>query len=247
MRILAFYIGLVFLSLSACKKPEERKCFKTAGSETTLEIPMDDFGRLELGPKINFVLVQDSMNKIVIKGGEHLISMIGLDIVDGDLLRIENRNKCNFLRSYKKEVTVEVHFKAVYNIVFKGTRDLVCTNAIKSPYFTFLTLEASGTCKLNIDSKTFHLVCDSWGNFELEGKTGYLKIDMRGNSFGDARNIQVNDSLNIVSNSAERTQIRAHNIPLRAEVSSRGDIWYVGNPSSIEYNRYGSGALVNKN
>ena len=247
MRYTVVVIAMLLFVLSACKKLEDRKCFKTAGEEATLEIPIGNFGRLDLGPRIKYILVQDSVNKVVLSGGSHLISMIGLDIVDGDLLVIENRNTCNFLRSYKKEVTVEIHCKSIYYVVYHGTRDLICQTPIESAYFTYVALESSGTSHLNIDGKNIYVVCDKWGNFELEGTSDYLKIEMRGNSFGDALKMQVNDSLNIVSSSSELTKIRANTIPLRAEVSSNGDIWYVGNPSSIEYNRYGSGELIDKN
>lgn len=247
MRQALFFIIVLATLLNACKKAEDRRCFKTAGDDATLEVPLGNFGRLDLGARINYILVQDTVNKVVLSGGRHLISMIRLEIVDGDLLVIENRNTCSFLRSYKKEVTAEVHVTSIYNVSFKGTRDLNCANTIKSDYFTFFTLEASGTCNLNIEGKYCTIVCGKWGNFNLSGTTNYLKLEMRENAFGDATNIQVNDSLNVISYSSELTKISANNIQLRAEVSSSGDIWYLGNPASIEYNQYGSGALVDKN
>jgi hypothetical protein len=72
-------------------------------------------------------------------------------------------------------------------------------------------------------------------------------MDIRDNGFGDAYDLQVNESLNVVSYSSEVIKINAEGAQFRAEVGSNGDLWYKGNPTFLEYNRYGTGELLDKN
>ena len=63
-------ISLIFLLIfqfSACNKAENRKCFKTIGSETTKTIEIPTFNKLFLKEFIEYVLVQDSTIQLIIR------------------------------------------------------------------------------------------------------------------------------------------------------------------------------------
>lgn len=238
---------MMTLMLFACKKAEDRKCLKSAGQWGVKEVMVPSFQFMDLGPKLKYVLVQDTVEKVILRGGKNLLNFIETSVTDGNLV-IRNNNKCNFLRSYKHEVTAEIHLKNVFNVTYEGTKSLKCYHQLDLPYLTWLTRDGAGSCKLNLKSKVVRfVVSNGWGNFEMEGETDYLKLDIRTNGFGDAYNLQVNDSLDVVSTTSELLKVNANGVQLRAELSSNGDVWYIGTPGSIEYNRYGSGELINKN
>ena len=69
MRIIVLFITFVFI-LASCKKAEDRPCFKGVGDETTVEIELASFETLFLGPHLNYILVQDTLGKVVLTGGE---------------------------------------------------------------------------------------------------------------------------------------------------------------------------------
>lgn len=245
MRSLLFC--LVAVAVVSCKKAEDRRCAKTAGEDTEIVLEVNAFNRLDLGPKMRFVLVQDSVEKVVVRGGKNLVGFVTADVVDGKLT-IENKNICNFLRSYKHEVEVEVHFISLINVLFRGTKELTCANQLNVPYMTFMIEEGAGTCKLNL--KCYSLFLGSgygWGNYEVTGETNYLKIDLRDNGFGDIYNLHIIDSATVISSSSEIMKINLDGIAARVETSSYGDIWYKGNPTFLEYYRYGEGDLIDKN
>ena len=54
MRVTVTFIAFIFI-LASCKKAEDRRCFKSVGDETTVEIELDSFNELFLGPHLNFV------------------------------------------------------------------------------------------------------------------------------------------------------------------------------------------------
>ena len=236
------------LFLASCKKAEDRRCIKSAGEETELVHEVSSFDKLDIGPKMKVVLVQDTIERVIVRGGKNLVNFIQVSVTDDGTLAITNENMCNFLRSYKHEVEVEIHLINVINVLFKGTKELQCQNQLNLPYLTFVIEEGAGKCKLNLNCNSLFLGAGfGWGNYEVEGQTNYLKIDLRDNGFGDLYSLHIQDSATVISSSSERMKINLDGTAARVETSSYGDIWYIGTPTFLEYNRYGEGELIDQN
>lgn len=240
-------IFILVILISACKKAEDRKCAKTAGDDTEVQLALTTFNKLDLGPNIRYILVQGSEEKIVIRGGENLINFVTANVEDGKLT-IRNNNKCNFLRSYKHVIEVEIHLINIINVLFQGTKELTCKNQLNVPYLTFAIEEGAGACNLNLKCTSLYLGSSyGWGNYSVIGETNYLKVELRDNGFGDLYGLQILDSATVISSSSERLKINIDGTAARIETSSYGDIWYRGIPSFLEYNRYGEGNLIDQN
>ncbi len=240
-----FIIGL--LLIVGCKKAEDRRCVKSAGESTELILPVQPFDKLDLGPRIRYILVQDTVEKVIIKGGKNLVKFVEVNVTNGSL-KIENTNSCNFLRSYKHVIEVEIHLVNLINVLFKGTKELSCKNQLNVPYLTFVIEEGGGTCNLNLNCYSLYVGSGyGWGNFNISGQTNYAKIDIRDNGFGNLYDLDILDSATVISYSSERLKMNFEGAGIRAETGSYGDIWYIGTPTFLEYNRYGEGDLFNKN
>tara|TARA_R110002072_G_scaffold238038_2_gene395420 strand:- start:3084 stop:3821 length:738 start_codon:yes stop_codon:yes gene_type:complete len=242
-----FIIFLFLLNLISCKKAENRSCFKGVGNIISSEILLTNFDKIFMGPHLKYVLVQDTINKVVLTGGENLLNFIETN-VDASLLSINNNNKCNFLRSYSKIVTVEIHYINVINIEFEGTEKVESRNQMQTNYLTLALSTGAGEFNLNINALSLNIVASKgWSNYKLKGQVNYLKIVARSNSFGESYGLAVMDSIHVISNSSENIKINAYNCFLRSETNKGGDIWYQGYPTSIIHNSYGEGVLLNKN
>lgn len=240
------FLSLVIL-LASCKKPAERKCWKSAGEDSELIIDLPEFKEVLLGPHVKFTLVQDTSFYAVIKGGKNLIQHIQFAYNDG-LLEITNENKCNFLRSYKKEIEVELHFDQIEKIQFEGTKPLECKNQLQQDYFAFVIRDGAGRVNLNISGINLNfLVTHGWGNFDLKGKLNYLKLETNGSGFGTTYGLQVNDSIHVISNSSEDVNVNVDSGLFRAQTKNLGNVYYKGSPLFLEFNRYGTGDLINDN
>ncbi len=238
----------MILVLVACKDSEDRSCFKSVGDLGYKEVTLESFDKLYLGPHLKYVLVQDTVNKAVIYGGENLLNFIETTIDEEKRLNIRNNNKCNFLRDYDKVVTVEIHVKKISNILFEGTYELSCSNVLVSDYMTLVIRDGAGAVNLNLDAyELWTTVTYGWGNFNFSGNVKYLNLNIDGNGFGSANNLQVADSLHVISNTPEVLQVNADNCIFRAQTLSSGDIWYVGTPSSVTFDTYGTGSVLDKN
>ena len=61
-------ILIVLLSAVACKKAEDRPCFKSVGATKTVDIEVNTFDRLLLHEHLKYVLVQDTVEKVIVTG-----------------------------------------------------------------------------------------------------------------------------------------------------------------------------------
>lgn len=243
-----WYTCILLFVLISCKKAEDRNCFKSTGDPATKEIELAGFEKLYLGPHLQYVLVQDTVNKVVLSGGKNLLNLVETSVDDQYMLSVRNNNKCNFLRDYDKVITVEIHFKKIYNILFEGTHELTCPFPIQSDYFTLVIRDGAGKLNLNLNAYELHTeVTYGWGNFDLSGNVNYLNLDIGGDGFGSTYGMNVSDSIVVVSNTTETVMVNANGCRLHAQTLSSGDIWYKGYPSGVIFSTYGTGELIDKN
>ncbi len=245
MRIYLFI--LIYLVFVSCEKATERLCVKGVGSEESIERELGEFNQLYLGPRLRFDLVQDTVNKVVIRGGENIIGFVRTDIVDGKLF-ITNENRCNFLRSFKKKIIVELHLKKIQNIEFDATEPAYCLNSISTDYLSVTINESAGRFYLDLTAEVLYTVVNrSWGNFEVVGNVNYYKAHLRGNAFGNTMGLSVSDSIHVITRSGGDLDINADGVLLRSQIYSVGNIGYIGSPTIIDHSSLGEGQLLNKN
>lgn len=242
-----YYIIILSFSFLACKKANERACWKSVGDQTSVEIGLPEFNYVFLGPHLKYTLVQDTVNKIRITGGENMVGFVSAEMVNG-IMTIENNNTCNFLRTYKKELEVELHFKDLVKVQFEGTKPLVCANQLQLQNIVFVIRDGAGHVDLDINANALDLVVThGWGNFNLHGSVNYLRLEVRSNGFGDSYDMSVNDSLHVITSSQDDVKVNCDGAFMRAEIIEDGDIWYKGIPTSLQSTIYGGGELIDNN
>lgn len=243
-----FLVFLVFGLLSSCKKEENRRCFKAGGEIVTLVRPItESFEKLKLNPRIEYVLVQDTVNKLVLKGGQNLLAFVTAEVSAGELV-ITNTNRCNFLRDYSRKIRCEVHFTNVWNVHFEGTEPLTCASKIVTDWFVLLVRDGAGPVNLNLDCSTFYgTMSHGYGDMTLKGKCKYLNLNIRSNTFCDASQLQVEDSMAVISNTQGDISVFSDNCVFKGETNLDGNIIYYGVPSAIQFQKYGKGNLIKGN
>ncbi|MDH4471884.1 MAG: DUF2807 domain-containing protein [Fluviicola sp.] len=237
-------VCLVVAGFSACKKPEDRKCFKSTGEDTTLEIPLSDFDRLKLHPHVAYVLIQDSTDKVVIKGGKNVVKLVECKVTD-KLLEVTNKNKCAFLRNAKRELLVEIHFTSIINVHYEGSEYLKSEGTLNIDYFTLMVRDGAGPVDLTLNSKVIDAdISHGWGDYTFHGTTEQARISARSNGYCDVYDLTITDSVYVASDTPGHVKLRADGIPLHGYIKSSGNIYYKGNPSVVNIVRSGSGELI---
>lgn len=233
--------------LFSCAKPEERACLKSAGDELTIEILTPEINRLFLHEHIEYVLVQDTIEKVVLSGGKNLLNFINIDVSDG-LLDLSNTNKCHFLRSYKKKVKAEIHFIELINIHYEGTESLTNKDTLQFNWMTFLIRDGACPVTLNFNADVVYAtVSHGWGDFTFNGTVNYANLLVKSNGFCDTYGMKAKDSLTVVSKTQGYIKVNVNNTKFKCETDLDGDIYYKGIPSFIKFNQYGTGELIDAN
>ena len=236
---------LLIFQFSACKKAENRKCFKRIGSETTKVLDLPTFDKLLLKEHIQYILVQDSTNQLVIRGGENLVNFIEYSLDDENRLMIHNTNKCNFFRKLSNVIVVEIHYTTINDIHFEGTESLTNMGALEGFYLSLLIRDGAGSVNLNLKTvQAYADISHGWGDYTFTGTTNYASIKARSNGYCNVFDLQVQDSIFTSSSTAGTIKLNANGIPLRGEILTNGKVVYRGTPSLIEVDISGTGSLV---
>ncbi len=239
--------GLLVLLFSNCKKANERTCWKSAGEQITKIIPVAAFEKLELYEHIKYTLIQDSLDFVEIKAGKNLIDLIDISSVNS-ILKVENLNRCNFLGYQKRKVAVEIHVRNLKEIYFKGTDSLVNKGILNLSNLNVEIEDGAGSINFNLNAKSVNfLIPHGWGDFTLKGFTKTFRVDIDGSGYFDTHELQVQDSISILSISPILSKVNAENCKLKVELNGEGDLWYYGIPTIILKNEYSKGRVINKN
>lgn len=237
------------LILFSCKKAEDRECAKAAGKQTSLTIPLPSFNKLHIGSKIEVILIQDVENKIVIHGRDNLIKHISYNIDDEGFLKLENKNRCDFLRSYEKnKIKIEVHFVDLNKLLFEGTFDLTTRNIINTDVFDLIIQDGGATVYLNLNCHTVFIhQGHGYGDTVLSGFCQKAHLRITSNGFAKTTNLTVADELFFISSTPVSSSINVEGAKTTVEINGSGNVIYTGQPLSINYIQHGTGELINGN
>ena len=243
-----FYLFVfLFLFSLGCEKAEDRQCMKTAGEESERLVIPPTFNKLKITEHIKVVLVQDTVEKIVLRGGKNLLNFVTID-QSGKRLAIENGNDCSFLRNYEDDIIVEIHASNLRKIAFAGTKKLINSTPLQLDSLWIDAFDGSGIIQLNVQTNFLKLSSDfGYTDFIINGTSDYLLCNLGGSSYANLYNLVVNDSITVVSNTQRDILVKPAAIKLKAQLNQSGNVLYKGIPSSIFYTRYGKGELINKN
>jgi len=241
---IAFIIGITLFT--SCKKAEDRTCLKSTGKETIDTLALPEFTALILKQNIDFHLVPDSANFAILKGGEHLLKKIAFEPIDTSIV-VTDKNKCNFLRTYKKHIYVEIHFKQLNRLEFMGSYPISNEDTLRAGIFNFLLHKGSATVTLTVKANSCNgIISEGVGDFFLSGSADFATILIQDNGYCDATKFSVRDYLEVENNSTGILKCFPDNADFVANITSTGDIWYVGTPSSITEVYKGTGQIIHK-
>ena len=98
----AKYIVLLACSFFlSCHKENAFDCFKGNGSEITQLRQPGQFTYIEISDKMEVTIYNGPQCKVEVTAGEKIMRNISTT-VSGNILKIENKNTCNFVRGYKR-------------------------------------------------------------------------------------------------------------------------------------------------
>lgn len=255
-RLVFFYLRIpllivsifVLLGIHSCKPANERSCFKGAGNNDSLIIELPHFEKLILGEHMKFVLIQDTIEKVSVYGGENLLNQISIDSDESLQLSISNDNRCRFFRYRNNDILVYIHFIELKEIVFNGSEELINQGVLQFDDLKLTTLGAGGSVNLQLSANEIYSLNEAgWPDVTLQGDCDSFRSEVFGNLILNGMQLNVNESIDIISQAGTLSKINAQGAVLKVELSGTGDLWYYGIPSEIIKKEYNSGKLIDKN
>jgi hypothetical protein len=230
IRRLATYLFPFFVFV-CCTKDNAVDCFKSNGSDKTETRYLDRFDSVKVNDKFDVTISSGSEYKVEVIAGKHIIKNIFTKVKNGELI-IENNNRCNFVRGYKRKMQVHITTPYLKRIFHNGVGPVTFENFTQDT--VNVKAENSGDTYLNGTFDVINTSSHGNGDMYLSGWTRNLNVYSKGTNYTHAENLTVRDYIFISTSSLGDTYLNANGLGLLDYyVWSDGNIYYTGKPASI--------------
>jgi len=248
-RIKNLFIYSLLISLTlGCKKPGSFDCLKSNGPETTQTRDPGFFNRIEVKDKIDVIVVKGSEFKTEVSAGKHIIDKIYTGI-ENRVLKIENRNKCNVVRGYKKNVTVKITLPHLFELTHNSVSDVHFDGDFNQDSIIIKVL-SSGNVYLNGSFDVINTESNGNGDLYLSGSTKYLSSYTRGTNYIHAENLIISEYADVASVCIGDVYLNGSALKkLKYYIGKSGNIYYSGNIREISgvTESDATGQIIHKN
>ena len=223
---------LVFLTALSCSKD---KCWNAYGDEITSEVSLEkSYDSIFIGKGLEVQLTQDSSNFVEVISGSKIYENIVVSETE-NTLRIENENKCNFMRSYDKKTIVNIHQKTFDYLYLNTEKDLTCTDTIRGERLLIYQEHGGGEMDIKVNCNYLKIVSyNGSGNFIASGVSDVTEIITRVGAYGDARNL-ISESMHVTNFSKDDLLLNFEGANVSVAIHGTGNIIYSGTPNSLNY------------
>jgi hypothetical protein len=224
---------LLFLTaFLSCKKENEFDCFKSTGTDITEVRYPGAFKYIEVYDKIDVTIVKGAEYKVEVTAGKHIIGNISTKIT-GDVLQLENNNKCNFVRGYKREIKIKITTPYVIKVTNDGVGDITFAESFQQDTL-FIRAENSGDTYVNGTFGQVQTSSHGNGDIYFTGSAKSLLIYTNGTNYIRADNFVVSDYIFISTYSIGDAYLNVEGLGLLDYyIWDAGNIYYKGNAKAI--------------
>jgi hypothetical protein len=232
----------VLLIICSCEE-KQTDCFISTGDNDKQEILTDEFKAIRVSDIFNLVLVQDTVHKVVMEGGENLLPHVKAG-VRNDTLVLESSLRCIWLRDYEK-ITLTVHFKELEHIVTLAPVNVISYDTIRCDNLEYYAIGEIGEADI-ILSCAFFRFDDSYttlGLFKFRGKTGKSRFYVNyGSSVDAAELVSLESDIYQKTTGDIYVNVTEH---LRIWIWGPGNVFYSGDPELVEImEEWSSGKII---
>lgn len=235
------FLFTALILLNSCNSIDD--CFHGTGDESIEDRSPGSFTGIYLTSNIHLNIHISNQQRVQVTAGENLQKGIEVKTENG-ILRLDNNNKCNWVRSFKPRITVDVWTPTLSTLFMEdATGDVNFADTLKEQNFRFDGYSSMGTVNLLLDCFIATIATHN----------GPLDVNARGNAsvqyhynagFGVINcNELRSDNIYINNKGSNDSKINCENI-LEVTIEKTGNIYYRGNPSTIKTNITGDGKLI---
>lgn len=234
-------ILLVIISLTSCEKICD--CAKSTGEIASEFRTTSRIQEIELYNNIDLVVHIDSNPKLKITAGKNLISEIATDN-DNGILRIRNKNNCNWVRDFNTSIIVEVWTPSLNYLMAKdATGDIYFEDSLFCNGFYFDSFSSTGKFHFKLKGPEAHLNINN-GPADLTAIGKVSNFYLYGAGYGRLDCVNLHSDYVFVTNKGTNDFLVNVQQLIDANIYGIGNIYYKGNPASILKKEFGQGKLI---
>jgi hypothetical protein len=238
--VLATFISMILAP--GCSK-DKGVCVTNTGAIIFQERSLGDFDSISLNDNVNLILRSDLGNSVQVEAGRNIIQGITTEVVDRQLI-INNKNTCNWLRSYDSPINVHISSSALWKISYNSSGDIWTAGKLQLDSINVELWGGCGTIDLAFDSLmkgNFSLNMGT-GNIILRGKCGWTTVYSGSYGSYDARDLSTWYT-GITNKGTNNCYVNAKY--LDATIRSIGNIYYRNDSiKSLNAQIFGSGEVL---
>jgi hypothetical protein len=102
-----FVFILLTILFFGCNSENAPDCFQTAGDLVEEVYDVEDFNKIIVWDRVKLVLVEGSEKRVMVRSGSNLFNEVFVRVEDS-ILKVSDRNSCNFVRDIDEGTTVYV-------------------------------------------------------------------------------------------------------------------------------------------
>ncbi len=230
MRKITLYIIILFIIYS-CEK-ESSDCLVSSGKRVDQEILLEEFNCIAVMDIFNLILIQDTLHKVVIEGGENILKQVET-VIKNDTLIVQHSIRCNWFRGYEK-INLYIHFCRLNHIVTYSPVKIVSADTIYCNRLEYFAIGEIGEADiiLNCDYLRFDCSYSTLGQFKFKGKSAKSRfyVNYGSSVFADSL---ISKDADIFFKTVGDIRVHVTN-HLRVWIWGPGNVYYSGNPGEVE-------------
>jgi len=204
-------------------------CFRSNGSDVREVRYPGEFKTVEAYDNLEVTIFQGSEFKVEVTAGAHIIKSITTEVKD-NVLTLDNTNKCNFVRGYKRKVRMKVTLPYIIQVSNYGVGPITLSENFKQDYI-FIKAENSGDTYINGTYEEIRTSSHGNGDMYFSGFSKRLMIYSYGTNYTRAENLRVSDYIFIATKSLGDAYFTLDGLKtIEYSIFDQGNIYYRGNP-----------------
>jgi len=235
-------VVLLFIA-GSCSQDDGFECLKSTGEIKRENRYVSPFHYIEVHDNINLILTQDTLvNSIEVEAGENLLSGIRTSSEKGHLV-IQNENRCDWLRRFDVPVNVYITFSSLDSLVFRAAGDLSFTTPWQNDSIQFDVWEGAGRIDIRLEVfKSRIYVHYGVASVMLSGYSQVSYISNKG--YGPVDALGLETKFTYMSTQSPNDCFISVINELGVSILNIGNVFYKGDPSSIDLETTSSGKLI---
>lgn len=224
-KILILFAFIIFLGC-------DKNALFDAGESTSKEIILPNrLLHIESQSIFDMVLVQDTIDKIIVICGSNLQKFVSVNVV-GDTLYLSQNTKDNWSRSYHR-ITLEYHTSHDFNVNVRAPIHLISDDTLRMNNFIYLdwTILSEIDIKLNVGNCELVNSPGHFGTFKASGYCKSLYIWNRGSCTFITENLHSKSA--IIDQQGQSDIFVSASEQLNVSLENTGNIFYSGSTPSI--------------